>query len=255
MNNMTANTIEYAAMIWIIAAVLLFPFLLKVTAPYGRHASNKWGPVMDNRLGWMIYELPSLIIFVTLLLTGGKAFSSPLWVLFSLWTIHYVNRAIIFPLRTRTKGKKVPVIIVFSAIFFNLVNAGLNGYWLGWVGPDYPESWLTDPRFIIGGIIFITGFMINQMADKKLIGLRKGGKTGYFIPRGGLFNYISCPNFFGEIVEWTGFAIMAWNLPAASFAVWTAANLIPRALSHHRWYREYFKDYPKGRKAVIPFLW
>ncbi len=251
---LSANTIEYIAVAWTIAAILLFPFLLKVTAPYGRHTSNKWGPMIDNRLGWMIYELPSLVIFVTLLLTGGRAFSSPLWVLFSLWTIHYVNRSIIFPLRTRTKGKKVPVIIVFSAIFFNLINASLNGYYLGWVGPEYPESWLTDPRFIIGGFIFITGFMINQMADKKLIGLRKGGKTGYFIPRGGLFNYISCPNFFGEIVEWTGFAIMAWNLPALSFAVWTAANLIPRALSHHKWYKEYFKDYPKNRKAVIPYL-
>ncbi|MFO7613901.1 MAG: DUF1295 domain-containing protein [Bacteroidales bacterium] len=250
----SAETIQYIALIWIIAAVLIFPFLIKVRAPYGRYTTKGWGPMIDNRLGWFIYEVPSLIIFVTLMLTGGKAFNSPLWILFSLWTIHYVNRSVIFPLRTRTKDKKMPVIIVFSAIFFNIMNAGLNGYWLGWVGPDYPDSWLTDPRFIIGGAIFITGFMINQAADKKLIGLRKGGKTGYFIPRGGLFNYISCPNFFGEIVEWTGFAIMAWNLPALSFAVWTAANLIPRALSHHKWYREQFKDYPKGRKAVIPHI-
>jgi hypothetical protein len=188
------------------------------------------------------------------MLTGDKAFDEPLWILFSLWTIHYVNRSIIFPLRTRTKGKKIPLLIVFSAIFFNMINAGLNGYWLGHVGPAYPDNWLTDPRFILGALVFITGFAINQLADRKLIGLRKGGKQGYFIPRGGLFNYISCPNFFGEIVEWTGFAIMAWNLPALSFAVWTAANLIPRALSHHKWYRGYFKDYPKNRKAVIPFL-
>jgi hypothetical protein len=211
--------------------------------------------MIDNRLGWFLYESPSLIIFVTLLLTGGKSFNSPLLVFFSIWTLHYINRSIIFPLRTHTKGKKVPVLIVFSAIFFNTINAGLNGYWLGYVGPDYPDTWLTDPRFIIGAIVFITGLFINQFADKKLISLRKGGKTGYFIPRGGLFNYISCPNFFGEIVEWTGFAIMAWNFPALSFAVWTAANLIPRAISHHRWYKEYFKDYPKNRKAVIPFLW
>ena len=135
----SASTIEYIAIAWTLAAVLLFPILLKVTAPYGRHASNKWGPMIDNRLGWFLYESPSLIIFVTLLLTGGKSFSSPLWILFSIWTIHYVNRSIIFPLRTRTKGKKVPVMIVFSAIFFNTINAGLNGYWLGYVGPDYPE--------------------------------------------------------------------------------------------------------------------
>lgn len=251
---MEPTTVIYLSIAWTLAAVLLFPILLKITAPYGRHASNKWGPMIDNRLGWFLYESPSLIIFVTLLLTGGKSFTSPLWILFSIWTLHYIHRSIIFPLRTHTRGKKVPVMIVFSAIFFNTINAGLNGYWLGYVGPDYPDTWLTDPRFIIGAIVFITGLLINQFADKKLISLRKGGKTGYFIPRGGLFNYISCPNFFGEIVEWTGFAIMAWNFPALSFAVWTAANLIPRALSHHRWYKEYFKDYPKSRKAVIPFV-
>jgi hypothetical protein len=251
---LNSTTIEYVAIAWIIVAVLMFPLLLKVTAPYGRHTTGKWGPMMSNRLGWFIYEVPSLIIFVVLMLTGDKTFDEPLWILFSLWTIHYVNRSIIFPLRTRTRGKKIPLLIVFSAIFFNMINAGLNGYWLGHVGPDYPDNWLTDPRFILGALVFITGFAINQLADRKLIGLRKGGKQGYFIPRGGLFNYISCPNFFGEIVEWTGFAIMAWNLPALSFAVWTAANLIPRALSHHKWYREYFKDYPKNRKAVIPFL-
>jgi 3-oxo-5-alpha-steroid 4-dehydrogenase 1 len=200
-------------------------------------------------------EVPSLIIFCTLVLIGPAEHSNPVWVLFGLWTIHYFNRSIIFPWRTKTTGKKMPLIIVFSAIFFNLINAGLNGYWLGFVAPPYPEDWLTDPRFIIGGVVFIAGFFINQFADKKLISLRKGGKTGYFIPRGGLFNYISCPNFFGEIVEWTGFAIMAWNYPAASFAVWTAANLIPRALDHHKWYKSYFKDeYPKSRKAVIPFI-
>lgn len=149
----------------------------------------------------------------------------------------------------------MPVVIMLSAIFFNLMNAGLNGYWLGFSAPPYPADWMTDPRFIIGAIIFVAGFGINQAADKKLISLRKDGTKGYFIPNGGLFNYISCPNFFGEIIEWSGFAIMAWNLPALSFAVWTAANLIPRALDHHKWYKSYFKEeYPENRKAVVPFL-
>lgn len=252
---MDTATIQYLAIAWILVAIITFPILLKVTQPYGRHTQKNWGPMIDNRLGWIIMEIPSLIIFATLVLIGPGDHSNPVWVLFGLWTIHYFNRSIIFPLRTRTSGKKMPLIIALSAVIFNLVNATLNGYWLGFVAPPYPEGWMTDPRFIIGGIIFTSGFLINQFADKKLIGHRKGGKSGYFIPRGGLFNYISCPNFFGEIVEWTGFAIMAWNFPALSFAVWTAANLIPRAIDHHKWYKGYFKDeYPKSRKAVIPFI-
>ena len=38
-------------------------------------------------------------------------------------------------------------------------------------------------------------------------------------------------------------------------AVFTFANLAPRAWSHHKWYRKKFPDYPKQRRAVIPFIW
>ena len=95
---------------------------------------------------------------------------------------------------------------------------------------------------------------VNLKSDTILIGLRKNGETGYQIPGGFLFDFISSPNLFGEIIEWTGFAIMAWNLPALSFAVWTFANLFPRALNHHQWYKEKFPDYPVNRKAVFPFI-
>lgn len=36
--------------------------------------------------------------------------------------------------------------------------------------------------------------------------------------------------------------------------LWTLANLLPRALAHHRWYGEQFDDYPRERKAILPFL-
>lgn len=84
--------------------------------------------------------------------------------------------------------------------------------------------------------------------------LRKTGETGYKIPFGFLFDKISCPNHFGEIVQWLGFAIMAWNLPASTFLIWTLANLLPRSLRHHKWYKEKFEEYPEERKAVIPWL-
>ena len=93
-----------------------------------------------------------------------------------------------------------------------------------------------------------------MQSDSILINLRKPGETGYKIPQGGMFSHVSCPNHMGEIIEWTGFGIMMWALPGVSFAIWTAANLIPRALEHHKWYYEKFKDYPKDRKAIIPRL-
>jgi len=147
----------------------------------------------------------------------------------------------------------MPWLIAGSAIFFNLVNGFALGYLYGRF-ECVDNSWFFDLRFIGGIVLFTAGVYINWKADAMLIGLRKPGETGYKIPQGWLFKYISCPNLFGELIEWGGFALLCWNLPALTFFIWTAANLVPRALSHHRWYREKFVDYPAERKAVVPFV-
>ena len=116
-------------------------------------------------------------------------------------------------------------------------------------------DWLLDPRFILGVILFVVGYVINRWADNTLRELRQPGESGYKIPYGGLYRYISCPNYFGEILEWFGWAIATWSLPGLAFAVWTFANLTPRAWSHHKWYHAEFSEYPLKRKALIPGVW
>jgi 3-oxo-5-alpha-steroid 4-dehydrogenase 1 len=239
---------------WIGIAILLFPVLLNITAPYGRHSKKNWGPMIKNRLGWFIMELPALLLFGFFVIHGGGLENRIVFIAFLLWMIHYVNRALIFPIRIKTNNKNMPLVIAGMAFFFNLVNGTINGYGLGYLERAYPVSWTSDPRFISGIILFVLGFAINQYSDHKLIMLRKNNGNQYKIPQGGLFKYISCPNFLGEIVEWGGFALLTWSLPALSFFIWTSVNLIPRALDHHRWYKSYFTDYPKKRKAIFPFL-
>lgn len=148
----------------------------------------------------------------------------------------------------------MPIVICGSAIFFNLVNGYVNGRGLTIFIEHYGQKWLTSPTTIIGLTIFAIGFWINRWADSVLMSLRKPGETGYKIPVGGLYDYISCPNYFGEMIEWTGFAIAAWSLPAFSFAIWTVANLAPRAVLHHKWYQDKFPEYPRSRNALIPNL-
>jgi hypothetical protein len=248
------HTFNLIAIGWIIAGLIIFPATLSITAPYGRHTRKGWGPLINNRAAWIIMEAPVLIIFAILFLAGPANKSIPVWIFFSLFVIHYVHRVIIFPLRIRTKGKKMPVSVMLMAICFNFMNGFLNGYWFGYLSPGYSISWLWDPRFIIGMIFFIAGMGINIRSDQRLLDLRKNGKTGYSIPYGGLFRYISCPNFFGEILEWTGYALLTWCLPTLSFLLWTIFNLVPRAMDHHRWYKKTFPDYPVERKAIIPFI-
>jgi 3-oxo-5-alpha-steroid 4-dehydrogenase 1 len=197
-------------------------------------------------------EVPALLTF-PLIASFGPTEKDPLsWLLIGLWAIHYLNRVAIYPFRLKTKGKKMPLLIALSAVFFNLMNGFVNGYYIGFINGRSGN--LISVLVIIGIMIFFAGFMINNIADTKLIALRKQG-NGYQIPKGWLFEHISCPNHFGEIVEWMGFAIIARNPAALSFAIWTCCNLGPRAKNHHDWYRETFEDYPENRKVVIPYIW
>jgi steroid 5-alpha reductase family enzyme len=120
--------------------------------------------------------------------------------------------------------------------------------------PGWTAGWLTDPRFVGGVALFLVGFAINQHADEVLRKLRGPSEQGYKIPEGGLYRFVSAPNYFGELVEWSGFALAAWSPAGLAFAVWTAANLVPRAWANHRWYRRTFPEYPTARRALVPFL-
>jgi steroid 5-alpha reductase family enzyme len=139
--------------------------------------------------------------------------------------------------------------------FFNLVNAYLQARYLFTLGPQQGVEWLADSRFLSGLAVFAAGFCINLHSDHVLRNLRGAADSGYKVPHRGMFRFVSCPNYLGEIVEWCGWALMTWSLPGLAFALWTAANLAPRARSHHRWYVKTFPDYPAGRRALVPFLW
>jgi hypothetical protein len=251
---MEKNSFNLLVLIWMAIALVLFPILLKVTAPYGRHTHRRWGTTIANRFGWIVMEIPALLCFIFFFYFSAPPERGISWIFLLLWGFHYLNRSLIFPLRIKTTGKEMPVIVMLLALVFNFINGSINGYHFGTLNPDYPISWMRDIRFISGSILFIGGMFINWYSDRILIDLRKNNRNGYSIPHGFLFRYISCPNFFGEIVEWAGFALMAWSLPALSFVLWSFTNLVPRALDHHRWYLDTFKDYPKDRKSIIPFL-
>lgn len=241
-------------LVWIALACIIFLILLFVTAPYGRHTTTKWGITIPNRIGWVLMEAPALILFLYFIFSGTSDKNTVLLIITALFSLHYINRSLIYPFRIHTRGKRMPLLITLMAIAFNTVNAAFNGYYLGTLQDQYGAGWLTDPRFLLGGLLFLTGMAVNLWSDEKLILLRKNGTGSYQIPYGGLFNRISCPNFFGEIVEWLGFAILCWSIPALSFFIWTFCNLVPRALDHHKWYKTHFPDYPPNRKAVFPYL-
>ncbi len=245
---------EFIVFGWTTLAIFTFILLQFVVAPFGRHTRSDWGPMVNNTIGWVIMESVSLITFLFFYLSGDADKTIVTWIFAALWTAHYINRSFIYPFRQKDRKKKMPLVIMLFAICFNFMNGFLNGYFIGNFNDNYSLNWLFSIPFILGLILFIGGMIINDRSDAILLSLRKPGEKGYKIPRGFLFKYVSCPNHFGEIIEWFGFAILTWNIASLSFAIWTFANLVPRSMAHHKWYKSHFPDYPIKRKAVLPRL-
>jgi 3-oxo-5-alpha-steroid 4-dehydrogenase 1 len=241
--------------VWLIISLIIFISLFFIIAPYGRHARKGWGSALDNTLGWVLMEAFSPAIFAILFVTGKAPLSITSLAFLFLWEVHYIHRAFIYPFSLKNTADKMPISVIILGCFFNIVNASINGYYVFTLSGGYSNQWLMDPRFIIGAGLFISGFVINRQSDFILSKLRKKGETVYKIPEGGLYGLVACPNYLGEILIWTGWAIATWSLAGLSFALWTAANLIPRAKAHRHWYQEHFSDYPSNRKTLIPGIW
>lgn len=257
LSNLDLDTYTHFIMYWgalgiLSSLALYFSKTLPISSRIEDKTMNFLGSI-DKKLGWIIMETPILIAVIYFYWTGKNSINASS-VIVGAFVFHYIHRALIFPHRLKVKGKTIPVSMVLTTMIFYTINGYLVGHYFGSL-KEYSLDWLQDPRFIIGMTLFVAGFIINVSSDNILINLRKPGESGYKIPEGGLFKFVSCPNFFGEIVEWIGFAIMSWSLPGLVYAAWVALTLFSTGLGTHRWYLDNFgEDYPKERKAVIPGL-
>ena len=200
-------------MVMLALAAGVFIVLCRVGAGYGALYSKKWGPSVNNKLGWVVMEAPVFIAMLLFWLLSPRRGEPALIVMASIFELHYFQRAFIFPFLIRGKGR-MPWCIILMGVLFNLVNSYMIGGWLFYVSPAdrYPASWLASPLFILGSVIFFIGFWINLNSDNIIRHLRQPGDTRHYIPKGGMFKYVTSANYLGELTEWVGYAILSWSL-------------------------------------------
>lgn len=244
------NIFETVCLVW---AGLSAPALLaglKRWDPVGRLGGVGMGARFRSRHGWFWMELPALLTFPLIYLVSGNAHKVGN-VCVTLWILHYANRVLVWPWVVQKRGTTVAASVVVLAIVFNIVNGGLWGWFMAFEA-GYGDNWLTDPRFVCGAALAVTGAALNGWADYRLRRLTRRGGGGPVLPEEWPFTVVACPNLLGEIIEWIGFAVMTWSLPGLAFALWVVANLVPRALWRLDWYRSNFHHFPCSRKALVP---
>ncbi|XP_056135614.1 3-oxo-5-alpha-steroid 4-dehydrogenase 2a [Lampris incognitus] len=236
----------------VLAALLLLLRQRRAGARYGRYVDPGLRRTCPARVAWFAQELPALLVPLLLLWSSASPPSSAgTTLLLCTFCLHYFHRTFIYALLTR--GRPCPVHIVVCSVIFCSINGFLQGHYLLHCA-HFQHTWLTNFRIAAGLLLFYLGMAINIHSDVILRNLRRPGEVVYRIPRGGMFEYVSGANLFGEILEWLGYAVATWSLASFSFTFFTMCSIGPRAYHHHRDYLHKFKDYPRSRKAVIPFL-
>ena len=158
MSHFFFNNFNILVISWIVVGLFTFLFLVisKTRTPYGRHSENGWGLMINNSWAWFWMEFPALIVMPIISLLGPNELNSYSMILIFIWFTHYFNRVIIFPLRIKTKNKKMPISIAISAFFFNIFNGLFNGYYVGYIMNT--QSAL-EPNVIVGIIISFPYFV------------------------------------------------------------------------------------------------
>jgi len=258
--NVTFDTVLTIGLAFALFTIVGAPF---ANSPYGRFASEQWGGInLNPKLGWWLMEIPATVIFLWFFLRGSENWNVTALVLGAIWIIHYGNRGWFFPLSIRVAKNRrstFSVVVMALGMFVTGIHGYLNATWFTEFGSHLTAAWLSDPRFIIGVIVYACGLGLILHSESVVRNLRApggspAGQSEYKIPYGGGYNLVSSPQYLGELTAWAGFSIFTWGLPGVMIFLISAGNLVPRAFATHRWYKEKFSDYPAQRKALIPYV-
>jgi hypothetical protein len=276
------GVLDGAAVQCVLGAVTVVT-LVFATADYGRHAAATPAavPCVPQPYAWLFMELPTLVHLSLHCYHRYQGPHAPLGgvatVAMALFGLHYVNRALVYPLRMILRGRHGTAMPLHVPILANLY-CSFNGHLQTADGNlALPEASATAQA--VGVALFLVGLVVNHASDEELLRIRErlvatptaehrglgletvevhcNGRTSvYALPQGRLFRWVACPNYAGEILEWFGFALVSNSLVGFSFFAYTMCNLVPRAVDHDAWYaRKFGTRYTQLRRAaVIPFL-
>jgi len=259
--------------LWVMIAIAIVTFiaLYHVEAGYGMLRTEKWGKTINNKWAWFFMEFPIFIAMIILWLCSPNKGNLVPFVFLLIFQSHYIQRTLIFPFLLKGKGR-MPIGVMCLGISFNILNSAMQGYWIFYgayiIDPQTNEfqalfaragiEWFYSWQFIVGFCLFVGGYVINLRSDYIIRHLRKDiNDTKHYFPKGFMFKYVTSANYFGEIIEWLGFAILTWSVSGLVFFLWTFANLVPRAAAIHKRYKDEFADEMKGKKLkrVFPFIY
>eukprot|EP00440_Ansanella_granifera_P029366 gb/GFBE01031894.1/.p1 GENE.gb/GFBE01031894.1/~~gb/GFBE01031894.1/.p1 ORF type:complete len:284 (+),score=18.54 gb/GFBE01031894.1/:1-852(+) len=218
---------------------------------------------LPPRLGWWCMEFPVTVSFLYFYFVQGGPQSHELVprICAAIFCMHYCYRGWIYPYLLRPHPGAQSNFSLLPALggwLVTVTHGYLNARWFAEHGKHLRRSWHRHPCFVLGLILYLTGFVALVYHDNIMRDLRPcpGGER-YCIPRGGLFEYATQAVYFCELWAWLGFLLMSCGPNGAFIFLVSLANLVPRSISSHEWYlRKFGEDYASlNRRYLVPFVW
>lgn len=174
------------------------------------------------------------------------------------WTVHYVKRLLETLFVHRFSHGTMPITNLFKNCSYYWLFGLYIGYYVN--HPLYTAPAL-GPVQVFGGLAaFLFAELGNLSIHIALRNLRPPGTKERRIPVPTanpftkLFDMVSCPNYTYEVMAWASFTFMTQCLPAGLFTLAGLYQMTVWALGKHRLYKAEFPNYPRQRKAILPFL-
>ncbi|KAG6889506.1 hypothetical protein C0995_000675 [Termitomyces sp. Mi166 len=222
---------DIARKYFVLISCAVSPITLLIDAPFGRFTPKNQSSIflVDGIKSWIVMELiaPTSFLYSFLSPSTRPPLFSSQSLLVSLYVLHYLNRALLSPLRTPSRSKS-HIIVPMSGILFNTINGFLLGTYLASpAAHTYLTHVASRPIFLAGIGLWALGAAGNIWHDEILLNIRRNARSKgkardgastehYAIPHGGLYALVSYPNYLCEWVEWTGFALAASPFPLLS---------------------------------------
>ncbi|GAB4814030.1 hypothetical protein N2152v2_001076 [Parachlorella kessleri] len=171
------------------------------------------------------------------------------------WSLHYVKRILETFFLHKFNSSTMPLFNLFKNCSYYWGFAAFVSYFVN--HPLYTPPPLTQTHAALAFSLLCQ--LANLRCHVILSNLRPAGTKGIGLPRGFLFNIISCPNYTAEILGWVGFTIATQALPAGIFTLVGAAQMAVWAAGKHRRLKKTFdgKDgrpkYPRRWVMLPPF--
>lgn len=221
--------------------------------PYGRtyiRGKSVLKVEVPDRIAFILVHSSGLIIFMILFwkckYTNMLSFPAIIYI------IHYAHRVGVYPFSRSLKSKPWPL---ESVLYYSLVNC-ITGYTIAFMIIFDYKALALFVKILLTVLVGLSAFCA-AVHDYQLSFLRAAGDSGYRIPSGLCFKWVSCPNYEFEMLQWIFYACyFHLGTPVISFVLWQFANLSARSKSSHEAYQKIFlSKYPEKRTAMIPFLY